>query len=127
MIQWDALIARVRRERKTMGKVAKVYIDAPGAQALVFQSATFNERLRMYYRTQPPTRAIVRVDCGDIETVTGCVVDASIGWDAGTPGFVLPGFEGLRHTKITIRRVLPPSTAYDHWLSGILQDAPRGV
>lgn len=101
-----------------------VYIDAAGAQALVFQFATFN---RMYYRAWSPTRAIVRVDCGDIETVTGCVVDASIGWDAGTPGFVLPGFEGLRHTKITIWRVLPPSTAYDRQLSGILQDAPRGI
>lgn len=101
-----------------------VYVDSDAVQSLVFQMATFN---RMYYRTRSPVRAIVRVDCGDIETLSGCVVDASIGWDAGTPGFVLPMFENMRHTKVTLRRVLPPSTAYDHWLSGILQDAPQGI
>lgn len=106
-------------------KTKAVYIDAAAVDRVVFEVATFNH---MYYRTLPPTRAILRVDDGnDIETVCGCVVDVSIGWDAGTPGFVHPAFENMRHTKITIRRILAPDTPYDHQLSDILQDAPQGL
>lgn len=36
----------------------------------------------------------------------GKVVDAKIGWDGGTPGFVREGDIGRRHSKITMYRVV---------------------
>jgi len=52
------------------------------------------------------------------------VVDAQVGWDGGTPGFVREANEGRRHTKITIRRRIVGGQ-YDATLSAVLADAPR--
>ena len=59
-----------------------------------------------------------------ITGLTGRVVDASVGWDAGTPGFVSPANEGRRHTKITIYRSLLGADG-DTTLATLLGKAPR--
>lgn len=98
-------------------------IDAAAALRLVEMTRTDD---RMYYRARSPVRAIVRIDCGDLVKVRGRFVDASLGWDAGTPGFVLPAFEGMRHTKITIRGVVVPPNGEVKTLSQVFAAAPQG-
>jgi len=97
---------------------------------LVDLSATRRLRLttqdngRWYYCAAAPALAIVRVDGSDLASLAGYVVDAQVGWDGGTPGFVREANEGRRHTKITIRRRIVGGQ-YDATLSGVLAEAPR--
>lgn len=100
-----------------------LFIDHAAAQQLVEMTRTDD---RMYYRARSPVRAIVRIDCGDVVEVRGRYVDALIGWDAGVRGFVLPAFEDMRHTKVTIRRTVKPPNGEIKTLSEVLAAAPRG-
>ena len=86
--------------------------------------ATTQANGRWYYCSAPSTLAIVRVDGSDLASLAGQVVDAQVGWDGGTPGFVREANEGRRHTKITIRRRIVGGQ-YDATLSAVLADAPR--
>lgn len=101
-----------------------LFIDHAAALRLVEMTRTDD---RVYYRTRSPVRAIVRIDCGALVTVRGRYVDALIGWDAGTKGFVLPAFEGLRHTKITIRRTVKPPNGEVKTLSEVFAAAPTST
>ena len=78
---------------------------------------------RYYYCAPSPALAIVRVDGSDLESLAGYVVDAQVGWDGGTPGFVREANEGRQHTKATIRRRID-GRQYDATLSAVLAEAP---
>ena len=80
---------------------------------------------RKYYVAKPPWLAIIRCDDLDLHAARQRVVDAQIGWDQGTPGFVREENEGSRHTKITIRRVLGTGGEYGKTLAQVLSAAPR--
>lgn len=80
---------------------------------------------RHYYVAQSPFLAILRCDDTDLTFARGRVVDAQVGWDEGTPGFVREANRGCRHTKITIRRVLSVGQTYTKTLSQVLSAAPR--
>jgi len=100
-----------------------VLIDRSGA-ARVRWTAKANGN-RWYYCAAPPRLAIVRVDGMDLSSAIGRVADVQIGWDNGTAGFVHDANIGRRHTKITIRRVLPVGTAYQDTLMSLLNGAPK--
>ena len=71
------------------------------------QTREIDGETRRYYAAHPPYLLIVVCRNGlSLDALSGCIVDASIGWDAGRPGYVLPENEGRRHTKITVYRVL---------------------
>lgn len=98
----------------------KILVDAAAVRRL---RPTTQDGGRWYYCAQPPTLAIVRVDGSDLHSCIGRVVDAQVGWDNGTPGFVREVNEGRRHTKVTIRRVLVGAN-HDATLSAVLAKAP---
>ena len=85
---------------------------------------TTRDNGRWYYCATAPALAIVRVDGSDLASLAGQVVDAQVGWDGGTPGFVWEANEGRRHTKVTVRRRIA-GRQYDATLSAVLADAPR--
>lgn len=99
----------------------KILVDAAAVRRL---RATTQGNGRWYYCATAPALAIVRVDGSDLASLAGQVVDAQVGWDGGTPGFVREANEGRRHTKITIRRRIVGGQ-YDATLSGVLAEAPR--
>ena len=99
----------------------RVFVDAAAIRRL---RPTTQVDKRWYYCAASPTRAIVRVDGSDLASLAGCVVDAQVGWDGGTPGFVREANEGWRHTKVTIRRRLG-AAPHDATLSAVLADAPH--
>ena len=82
---------------------------------------------RYYYVTRPPRRCIIVTHGQPLPAFHGSVVDASVGWDDGHEGFVLPGNEGKKHSKITIRRSIPHATPEDadDTLSSLIARAPR--
>lgn len=100
----------------------KLLIDARAAD--LFRPTT-QDGGRRYYVAVPPFMAILRFDDMDLAAARGRVVDAQIGWDEGTPGFVRETNVGRQHTKITIRRVLPAGQTYTKTLSQVLSAAPR--
>jgi hypothetical protein len=86
---------------------------------------------RLYYAIGEP-RVLLRLDGFAIEDIAPnewC--DGLIGWDRGDAGYVLPGNEGAKHTKITLKAhgvkefsiSTPPADL--KMLSAILADAPR--
>lgn len=86
-----------------------------------------NSDTRRYYPTLPDDPARVLVVCRNdlvLNDLAGRLVEAALGWDKGTAGFV---FDVSRlHTKITIHRVLTFQQAVDaKTLSEILEDAPQ--
>lgn len=85
-----------------------LYIDRAGMTLL---RPTTQIDGRWYYSAKPPTMAILRADGYDLPSYAGLIVDAQVGWDEGTPGFVREANEGRRHTKITIRRAAPRQSA----------------
>ena len=95
---------------------------------VLMQRKRFRDQgMRYYYAAHPPTLAIVVAWGQPLEAYRGQVVDVSLGWDQGWPRFVLPGNEGRRHTKVTIRKSLPglgPEDA-ERTLVEILMSAPR--
>ena len=99
----------------------RMLVDVAACARLHF---TTQDNGRWYYCTTAPALAIVRVDGSDLASAGGYVVDAQVGWDGGTPGFVREANEGRRHTKITIRRRIVGGQ-YDATLSAVLADAPR--
>ncbi len=79
---------------------------------------------RHYYVATAPFLAIIRCDDLDLTAARGRVVDAQVGWDRGTPGFVREENEGHQHTKVTIRRVMAAGRAHSKTLSQVLAGAP---
>ena len=98
-------------------------IDAAGVGA--FRPTTQNDG-RYYYCAKPARMAILRIDGTDLASISGLVVDAQVGWDIGTPGFVRPANENQRHTKITVRRILR-GVPHETTLTAILRAAPTEV
>ena len=99
----------------------RILVDAAAVRRL---RLTTQNNGRWYYCSAPSTLAIVRVDGSDLASLAGQVVDAQIGWDGGTPGFVWEANEARRHTKVTVRRRIA-GRQYDATLSAVLADAPR--
>ena len=99
----------------------RILVDAAAVRRL---RPTTQDNGRWYYCATAPALAIVRVDGSDLAGQARQVVDAQVGWDGGTPGFVREANEGRRHTKITIRRRIVGGQ-YDATLSAVLADAPR--
>jgi len=88
--------------------------------------AVYRDGVRRYYVTDAEDKALVLIVCRgglDLPSLVGFTVDANIGWEDGTPGFVLGGDEGRRHTKITIYRQLL-TKAYDRTLGAVMHQAP---
>lgn len=100
----------------------RLFIDPAGANLF---TPTTQDGGRHYYVAVAPFLAILRIDDGDLTFARGRVVDAQVGWDEGTPGFVREGNEGRRHTKITIRRVLGAGETAARDLLNVLANAPR--
>ncbi len=99
---------------------------ALGRLALTNEATVEGER-RRYHCTLPEdqARALVVVRNGMLlEDLAGRLVDATLGWDKGTRGFV---FDVSRlHSKVTIHRVLTFQQAVNaKTLSDILRDAPQ--
>ena len=80
---------------------------------------------RHYYVAVKPFLAILRCDDSDLTFARGRVVDAQVGWDEGTPGFVREANVGRRHTKVTIRWVLGTNETAARDLLNVLANAPR--
>ena len=99
----------------------RILVDAAAVRRL---RPTTQDNGRWYYCATAPALAIVRVDGSDLASLAGQVVDAQVGWDGGTPGFVREANEGRRHTKVTVRRRIA-GRQYDATLSAVLADAPR--
>lgn len=81
---------------------------------------------RRYYVTKPADDALALVVCRNdlrLEDLAGLVVDAALGWDKGTAGYVFD--ESRLHSKITVYRVLPDLGRAERTLSSILEEAPR--
>ena len=100
----------------------KLLIDARAAS--LFTPST-QDGGRHYYIAVAPFLAIIRCDDMDLPAARGRVVDAQIGWDEGTPGFVREKNVGRRHTKVTIRRVLGTNETAARDLLNVLANAPR--
>lgn len=81
---------------------------------------------RSYFVTRAGTlpMAILVSAAGGLVELRERVVDANVGWDAGTQGFVLEQDIGRRHTKITVYRMLGFGEKADLTLSQVLAKAP---
>lgn len=99
-----------------------IFIDTRAAD--LFRPTT-QDGGRRYYAAVPPWLAIIRCDDMDLDAARGRVVDAQVGWDQGTPGFVREANEGEQHTKITIRRVTSATEGYTKTLLQVLGKAPK--
>jgi len=84
---------------------------------------------RRYYAADAPHLMIVvthqNLVLGDLP---GRVVDAAIGWHDGKYGFVRPGNEDKRHSKLTIFSVVERGKGepkFDETLAQVLADAPK--
>jgi hypothetical protein len=87
-----------------------------------------NDEPRRYYCTRLADErralAVCRHDLR-LEDLAGLVVDAGLGWEDGTAGFVQPGDELLLHTKVTIYAILHEHRGLARRsLSHVLDDAP---
>lgn len=100
----------------------RLFIDPAGANLF---TPTTQDGGRHYYVAVAPFLAILRIDDGDLTFARGRVVDAQIGWDQGTRGFVREVNVGRRHTKVTIRRVLGTTETAARDLLNVLVNAPR--
>lgn len=82
---------------------------------------------RNYYCTRPDDERLALVVCRHnlrLPDLAGQIVDATLGWDAGTGGFVWHA--RLRHSKVTIYAVLHEHRGRaERSLSHVLDDAPR--
>ena len=79
---------------------------------------------RRYYVLKIDDGRLALIVCRNdlrLSDLAGQVVDAALGWDDGTPGFVI--HVGRRHSKLTIHRVAEGD--HDTTLSAILQRAPK--
>jgi hypothetical protein len=102
-------------------------VDPPAAERFGYMlGVTVDGERRRYYctdRDDPCLAMIVCRDGRDLFALAGAVVDASIGWDPGTPEHVHHG--NRRHTKITIRGLAIDGGYDPETLTSILENAPR--
>lgn len=69
---------------------------------------------RWYYAAESPWRLVLVLRRQPITAsfwAPSGIVSGLVGWENGTPGFVLPGSEGRRHTKLTLLAE-PPGIIY---------------
>ena len=104
----------------------RLLIDPQGAEAFSLRtSGTGHGDLRRYYCARAPWRAILVSRNGlDLLEIRGQVVDARVGYEEAWREFARPGCEGLRHSKITLYRVLPQARA-ETTLSRVLSRSER--
>jgi hypothetical protein len=99
-------------------------IDTDGASRVEQVNAVGD---RTYYTTRKGDLRLVLLALRDgltLERLTGQVVDATLGWDGGTEGFVRPSDEGREHTKVTIFKVVGGGR-FRKTLSEVMAAAPR--
>ncbi|HNR84718.1 hypothetical protein [Ottowia sp.] len=101
-----------------------ILFDLAGARRFAYQaSITIDEEERSYYcLAEDDTHLVILVTRRDLrlEDLLGMVVDCTLGWDNGRPGFAYHGPQ--LHTKITAYRLL--ASAPDKTLSDLLDNAP---
>jgi len=102
----------------------RLLIDRAGVARFTQISATRHVDDRHYYIARD---ALAMVVCRNGlklgQHLVGQVIDARIGWDNGTRGFVLECDEGKRHSKATLYRGVNGKA--DLTLSEFLARAPR--
>jgi hypothetical protein len=102
-------------------------VDFPAAERFGYMlGVTVDGDPRRYYVTKRDDSRLAMVVCRaglDLFALGGKVVDASIGWDAGTPEYVHHG--NRRHTKITIYGMAIDGGYSPETLTSILEKAPR--
>lgn len=89
----------------------------------VTQTDECGDLRRYYVHTGDRLMIIVCRDSLDLGSLMGYAVDAQVGDDGGTRGFVKERNVGRRHTKLTIYRKSRKRTK--NTLRGVLYDAPR--
>ncbi|RMD85178.1 MAG: hypothetical protein D6820_00230 [Lentisphaerae bacterium] len=94
-----------------------VYIDVPTSDFIHISSA---EGRRYFVHNK---RRFLVVDRPGSAFADHVAVDAIMGWDAGTPGFVLK--PGEIHSKLTIFRVVQVDRREATLLSDLLKEAPE--
>jgi hypothetical protein len=85
---------------------------------------------RYYYTALAPWRIVLVLRGDPLESLAwlgGTIVDALVGWDNGSPGFVLPENERRKHTKITLLGKAPSAIFPEdvRMLSEIIFRSPR--
>ena len=98
-------------------------LDYPACERLAWLvSLSVGTELRHYYALDPTDAKLAMVVArgAKLEAMAGMVVDATLGWDDGYPGFVY--YPGKLHSKVTIFG--RTEAAHERTLSDILSNAP---
>ena len=96
------------------------------ARSFSFVSKADYADIRRYYVAQRSTGRRMIVVCRnglDLQGLIGKTVDASLGWDPGTVGFVHDEQVGRKHSKLTLYRVAR-GRRRAHSLGRVLANAP---
>lgn len=80
-----------------------ILIDKPSRNLLRWLR---DGRGRHYYLAEPPALGIIVMRCGTIDDMAGMTVDAALGCERGVEGWCNQGYEGKKHGKITIYKVV---------------------
>ena len=103
-----------------------VRIDGESAQRFGLVNASdAHGDIRRYYAADAPDLMIVVTHGVELAACIGRVVDAALGWHEGFFGFVRPGNEDKRHSKMTVYRVVEKFKGTPKTLAQILQAAPK--
>ena len=91
---------------------------------------TVDSETRYYYTALAPWRIVLVLRSAPLESLAwpaGAIIDALVGWDNGSPGFVLPENERRKHTKITLLGKQPTAIFPEEvkTLSEIIFRSPR--
>ncbi len=101
-----------------------ILFDYPACERFAFlHTLTVDDEPRRYYALQPEdAKLALLVTRGvTLPELAGLVVDCSLGWDNGLPGYVF--YPGQQHTKVTARRAV--NMPHDVTLSEVLSKAPE--
>ena len=100
-------------------------VDFPAVERFGYMlGVTVDGDARRYYCTRRDDSRLAMVTCRaglELPPLAGKVVDASVGWDAGTPEYVHHG--DRRHTKVTIYGMA--TGPHDQTLTELLASAPK--
>lgn len=83
--------------------------------------ATFRDRRRYYVHNERLFLVVLRSNLS-LDQVIDKTVDANMGWDEGTPGFVDNKDIGKKHSKMTVYRI--SDSRAESKLTTILKECP---
>ena len=106
-----------------------IKIDTTARRFGLANLVAVKDETRRYYAADAPHLMIVVTHKNLVlGHLPGRVVDAAVGWHDGKYGFVRPGNEDKRHSKLTIFNVVESEKGrpqFDKTLAQILADAPK--